>query len=120
MGLTRYKLGELIELSDCKNEQLEYSIEDVRGISIQKVFIFTKADMTDVSLKPYLLVKPDSFAYVTITSRNGNKVTLAHNVSEETYLVSSSYIVFRIMKPELLLSNYLFIYLAMSQQTVDK
>lgn len=110
MGLTRYKLGELIGLSDCKNEQLEYSIEDVRGISIQKVFIFTKADMTDVSLRPYLLVKPDYFAYVTITSRNGNKITLAHNVSEETYLVSSSYIVFRIMKPELLLSDFLFIY----------
>ena len=32
------------------NEQLEYSVGDVRGISIAKKLIETKADMTGVSL----------------------------------------------------------------------
>ena len=78
MALTKIKLGELIEISNEKNTDLKYSLEDVKGISIKKIFIETKADMQDVSLSPYLLVKPDYFAYVTITSRNGEKITLAH------------------------------------------
>lgn len=108
--LTTYKLGDLIELSDDRNSDGVYGIDDVKGISIKKVFIETKADMSGVSLTPYILVKPDYFAYVTVTSRNGEKITLAHNTSQNTYIVSSSYIVFRIKKPELLLSKYLFMY----------
>ena len=94
MALRRIKLKELIELCDERNTELKYTLSDVKGISIKKIFIETKADMEGVSLKPYLVVRPDDFAYVTVTSRNGNKITLAHNDTEDTYIVSSSYIVF--------------------------
>lgn len=108
MGLKKYKLGELIELCDERNSDNKYTLSDVKGISIQKEFIETKADMTGVSLTPYILVRPDSFAYVTVTSRNGEKITLAHNTTNNTYIVSSSYVVFFVKRPDLLLSNYLF------------
>ena len=110
MALKRIKLGDLIELCSETNSSLEYSLEDVKGISIKKMFIETKADMQGVSLKPYLLVRPDSFAYVTVTSRNGEKITLAHNTSEKTFIVSSSYIVFKVKNPEILNSDYLFMF----------
>ncbi len=110
MALSRLKLGDLIELCESKNEDLQYSINDVKGISIQKKFIETKADMTDVSLTPYLLVRPDDFAFVTVTSRNGEKITLAHNTTNKTYIVSSSYVVFHVKDKELLLSDFLFMY----------
>ena len=110
MGLNKYKLGTLLELCTNRNENLEYGIEDVKGISIQKKFIETKADMKDVSLSPYFLVKPDDFAYVTVTSRNGEKITIAHNDTDKTYIVSSSYVVFRVKRADLLLSDYLFMY----------
>lgn len=110
MELSKYKLGELVELSENRNEDLQYSIKDVKGISIQKVFIETKADMSGVSLRPYFLVKPDDFAYVTVTSRNGEKITLAYNDTNSVYIVSSSYVVFRVKKKEILLSKYLFMY----------
>lgn len=106
----KYKLGELIRLRDERNSDLAYNLDDVKGISIQKVFIETKADMTGVSLRPYILVKPDYFAYVTVTSRNGEKITLAHNDTENTYIVSSSYVVFDVSRPDILLSDYLFMY----------
>ena len=105
-----YKLGELIELCDEHNAKGKYTVDDVKGISIQKIFIETKADMKDVSLNPYILVKPDYFAYVTVTSRNGEKITLAHNITDNTYIVSSSYVVFSVKNKELLLSDYLFMY----------
>lgn len=110
MGLSRYRLGDLIEICEEKNDDLQYGIEDVKGISIQKIFIDTKANMEGVSLNPYYLVQPDDFVYVTVTSRNGEKITLAHNVTEKTYIVSSSYIVFKVKKTDLLLSDYLFMY----------
>ncbi|WP_406614054.1 restriction endonuclease subunit S [Mycoplasma corogypsi] len=109
MALTKIKLGELISLSDERNGQL-YGLDAVKGISIQKNFIETKAYMDGVSLKPYLLVKPDYFAYNTNTARMGEKIALAHNTSENTYIVSSSYIVFYVNKPDILLSDYLFMY----------
>lgn len=92
MALTKYKLGDLITLCENRNDDLKYEINDVKGISIKKDFIETKANMEGVSLKPYYLVNPDCFAYVTVTSRNGEKITIAHNVSDNTYIVSSSYV----------------------------
>lgn len=115
MGLKKYKLGELIELCDERNSSNVYTLDDVKGISIKKEFIETKADMAGVSLTPYILVRPDSFAYVTVTSRNGEKITLAHNTSKDTYIVSSSYVVFRVSQPDLLLSNYLFMFFNRSE-----
>lgn len=110
MALTRYKLGDLLQLEDERNSDNKYTLDDVKGISIQKIFIETKADMQDVSLTPYILVKPDFFVYVTVTSRNGEKITLAHNTTKDTYIVSSSYVVFSIARKDLLNSDYLFMF----------
>ena len=78
MALRKIKLGDLIEQSKEKNFDLKYTLNDVRGIS-KKEFINTKANMQGVSLKPYLLVKPDYFAY------NKARITLTHNTSKNTY-----------------------------------
>ena len=110
MGLSKYKLGELIQLEDERNAAGAFTLDDVRGISIQKIFIETKADMEGVSLIPYILVKPDFFAYVTVTSRNGEKITLAYNDTNDAFIVSSSYVVFSISRRDLLSSEYLFMY----------
>lgn len=110
MALSKCKLGELIQLEDGRNTNDSYNVKDVKGISIQKKFIETKADMQGVSLLPYILVKPDFFAYVTVTSRNGEKTTLAHNTTNDTYIVSSSYMVFSVSKTDLLNSDYLFMF----------
>lgn len=106
----KYKLGDLIAQSNEKNTQNIYSIDDVKGISIQKKFIDTKADLTNVSLTPYLLVKPNYFAYVTITSRNGEKITLAYNDSSNTFLVSSSYISFYVKRTDIIDNKFLFMF----------
>lgn len=110
MTLTKYKLGDLIEQSDERNSDNKFTLDNVKGISIQKIFIETKANMEGVSLTPYKLVQSDNFAYVTVTSRNGEKITIAHNITDDTYIVSSSYIVFYVKRTDLLLSDYLFMY----------
>ena len=108
MGST--KLGKFIEQSHLRNSDGSLTLDNIKGISIQKRFIDTKADMNGVSLTSYLVVPHNYFAYVTVTSRNGEKITIAHNTSDDTYIVSSSYVVFRIKNTAELLSDYLFIY----------
>ena len=102
------KLGNYIELSDERNTSDYFAVSDVRGLSIEKKFIDTKADMDGVNLKSYLVVAPKDFAYVTVTSRNGEKITLAYNSTDETYIVSSSYVVFHVKNTEALIPEYLF------------
>lgn len=103
-------IGEYIEPVELKNDDLKFGIEMVRGISIEKKFIETKADMMDVNLRPYLVIQPNDFAYVTVTSRNGEKISVALNDSNATYICSSSYVVFRSKNVEKLLPQYLMLY----------
>ena len=106
----KLRIGEFIEQCDERNTGNQYTLDDLRGISIQKKFIDTKADMKDVSLSPYILVKPGSFAFVPVTSRNGGKITLAYNDSAQTYIVSSAYVVFCVKDRNKLDPEYLFMY----------
>ena len=106
----KLRIGEFIEQCDERNSDNHYSLDDLRGISIQKKFIDTKADMKDVSLSPYILVKPGSFAFVPVTSRNGGKITMAYNDSAQTYIVSSAYVVFCVKDRNKLDPEYLFMY----------
>lgn len=104
-----------IELCDERNSEGKYTLDDVRGISIQKKLISTKADMKDVSLTPYKLLKPFEFSYVTVTSRNGEKISLAMNDTNNTYIVSSSYVNFRCKDCNNLMPEYLYLLLSRSE-----
>ena len=109
MALRKIKLGKYIYQSDEKNSNLELSIEDVRGISTQKMFIDTKANMEGVPLNNYRIVRPNQFAYVPDTSRSGNKISLAFNNTSKSYLVSSISVVFYVDEKEIN-PEYLFMY----------
>ena len=101
-------IREYIEQTDERNDGL--GVDSVRGLSIDKKIIPTKAKMSGVSLSNYKLFKPNEIAYVTVTSRNGEKITIAQNNTTEKYLVSSSYITFKITDKEILLPEFLFMY----------
>lgn len=104
------RLGDYIEQCDERAGD-KYTLDDVVGISILKTIIPTKADMKDVSLSPYKLFKPKEFCFVTVTSRNGGKISIAMNNCESTHIVSSSYIVFRCKDENELLPEYLYLLL---------
>lgn len=101
------RLGDYIEQSDKRNSNGIYLLDDVIGISNEKTLIPTKADMNDVSLTPYKVFNPNDFCYVTVTSRNGDKISLALNTTNKTKIVSS-YIVFHSKDVNKLLPEYLF------------
>lgn len=103
------RLGDYIEEVDERNAEGQYAVESVRGISVDKVFIDTKANMEGVSVHSYKVVSSRIFAYVADTSRRGDKVALAFNSANESYLISSVYTTFT-TKVELL-PEYLYMLL---------
>ncbi|MBQ9167120.1 MAG: restriction endonuclease subunit S [Oscillospiraceae bacterium] len=104
------KLGRYIALSDARNADNIYDGNSVVGLSTQKQIIKTKADLEGVNLTSYKLFPPKCFAYVPDTSRRGDKVSLAYNMSDETYIVSSISVVFYVSDLKSLVPDYLFMY----------
>lgn len=102
------ELSDYIEVTDTRNRDL--AIQKVQGISIQKKFIDSKANMDGVPLGGYKVVQPREFAYVTVTSRNGQKISLALNDSNEPYIVSSTYISFKVKDSKKLLPEFLLLW----------
>ncbi|WP_288603606.1 restriction endonuclease subunit S [uncultured Treponema sp.] len=109
------RLGELIELCDERNSEGKYGIDDVRGISTEKKFIETKANLDGVSLTSYKIVMPDEFVYVADTSRRGEKIALALNDTNSGFLISSIYTTFRSKDENILLPEYLYLLLSRTE-----
>ena len=103
------EIGPYIQEIDNKNTDLELGLENVRGISIDKKFIPTKANMDGVSLNNYKIVEPKMLAFISDTSRRGDKISLAHNQTERSFIVSSISTVIKTDKTKLL-SDYLYLF----------
>ena len=103
-------LGDYIEETDERNSAGKYTLEDVRGISTEKKFISTKANLDGVSLNSYKIVSPREFVYVADTSRRGDKIALALNDSNKGYLISSIYTTFCSKDEKILLPGYLYLF----------
>ena len=100
-------LGEYIEQSDERNNDLQ--IDNLVGISVNKVFMETKSNKEQLELSNYKIVRPREFGYVSVTSRNGEKISIAL-LDGEAGLVSSTYTVFGVKDISELLPEYLFLF----------
>ena len=100
-------ISEFIKKVDDKTGH-DVSLTNVKGISINKEFIETKANMEGVSLSKYKIVRNGQFAFNINTARMGEKFAIA--LCEEDYcLVSAIYDVFK--TNEKLLPEYLMMWL---------
>lgn len=100
-------LGEYIQQSDERNTDLE--TDNLLGISVNKIFIPTRSRKERLDLSKYKIVRERQFGYVSVTSRNGEKISIAI-LEGETGLVSSTYTVFEVIDANVLLPEYLFLF----------
>jgi type I restriction enzyme S subunit len=101
------RLGEYIQQSDERNTALE--TDNLLGISVNKIFIPTKSNKSRLNLSKYKIVRPRQFGYVSVTSRNGEKISIAI-LEGKPGLVSSTYTVFKVKDIQELLPEYLYLY----------
>ena len=110
-------IGPYIEQSDARNNARIYGEKDVRGLSVSKCIIETNANLTGVNLSNYKIICPDELAYVADTSRRGEKISIAHNETDETYITSAINTVFHVKKSaeQKLLPSYLMLFFGRSE-----
>lgn len=101
------KLGRYIRQIDERNRDL--SITNLQGVSITKEFVPSIANIIGTDLSTYKIVRTGQFAYGPVTSRNGDKVSIAILKGDDC-IISSSYVPFEVYRPEELLPEYLMLW----------
>ena len=91
---SNYKqLGTYIRPIDERNKNKK--INKLLGVSITKSFIPSIANIVGTDLSTYKIVRTGQFAYGPVTSRNGDKISIAL-LKEDDCIISSSYSVFEV------------------------
>ncbi|SCH55681.1 Type I restriction modification DNA specificity domain [uncultured Ruminococcus sp.] len=101
------KLGQYIQMVDNRNKDI--AITRLLGVSIEKRFIPSIANIVGTDLSNYKIVRTGQFAYGPVTSRNGEKISIAYLDSDDC-IISNSYTVFEVIKKEELDSEYLMLW----------
>lgn len=101
------RLGQFIQQVSVKNINLE--VDNLLGVSITKKFIPSIANTIGTDMSKYKVVKKNQFTYGSITSRNGDKISVALLEDDEA-IVSTSYTVFEVTKQDELLPEYLMMW----------
>lgn len=100
-------LGDYIQAVDNRNKDLTKT--NLLGVSIEKRFIPSIANIVGTDLSNYKIVKTGQFAYGPVTSRNGEKISIAYLDGEEC-IISSSYTVFEVVNKDELDPEYLMLW----------
>ena len=105
---SNYKtLGDYIQMVDERNRGGE--IDYLLGVSINKQFIPSIANIVGTDLSNYKIVRTGQFAYGPVTSRNGEKISIAL-LKDKDCIISSSYTVFEVINKEELDPEYLMLW----------
>lgn len=102
------RLGDYIRQVDIRNRDL--SVDNLLGLSISKQFIPSIANTIGTDMANYKIVQPRQFGYVPVTSRNGDKITVALYDGNTPCIISQAYIVFEVINKDKLLPEYLMMW----------
>jgi type I restriction enzyme S subunit len=80
------------------------------GLSIQKKFIPSIANIIGTDMSTYRIIERNQFAYGPVTSRNGEKITIALFTDYEKALISQAYIPFEVKDRKELDPEYLMMW----------
>ena len=105
---SNYKqLGQYIRQVDVRNT--EGKEENLLGVNIGKKFIPSIANIVGTDLSSYKIVRTGQFAYGPVTSRNGEKISIAY-LDGDDCIISRSYTVFEVSNKEELDPEYLMLW----------
>ena len=102
------RLGDYIREVDVRNRTLE--VKELLGVSISKEFIPSIANTIGTDMSSYKVVEPLQFAYGPVTSRNGDKVSIALYTGKGKIIISQAYTVFEVKNQDELLPEYLMMW----------
>lgn len=111
----KHPIGEYIEETNFRNTDLQYTADDVMGMTITKQIIPTKANMNGTALDNFRIVYPEDFVYNPRT--HGKKIGLGFNQTDKPIIISWNNASFRVKdsKKEQLIPEYLYLWFCRSE-----
>lgn len=107
--MAEYKrLGDYIREVNVRNRELK--VTNLLGVSISKEFMPSIANTIGTDMSTYKIVERGQFAYGPVTSRNGDKVSIALLDGYDDAIISQAYTVFEVIDNEQLLPEYLMMW----------
>ena len=103
----KVRLGPYIRQTEERN--VDSANHNLLGISVNKVFIPSRANREDLNVSNCKLIKDGQFGYVTVTSRNGGKISIALHTGDDG-IISSTYVAFEVIDKNVLLPEYLYLW----------
>ncbi|MBR6179115.1 MAG: restriction endonuclease subunit S [Bacteroidales bacterium] len=102
------RLGNYIREVNVRNRDLK--VTNLLGMSISKRFIPSIANTIGTDMATYKIINHNQFAYVPVTSRNGEKITIALLSDYDNAIISQAYTVFEIIDHNELNPEYLMMW----------
>lgn len=102
------RLGDYIQEVNIRNRDLNNI--PLLGVSIRKVMMPSIANIIGTDMSTYKLIQKNQFAYGPVTSRNGDKISIALLEEFHNAMVSQAYTVFEVIDESELLPEYLMMW----------
>lgn len=102
------RLGDYIQEVNVRNRDLNNI--PLLGVSIRKVLMPSIANIIGTDMSTYKLIQNNQFAYGPVTSRNGDKISIALLEEYDSAMVSQAYTVFEVIDEIELLPEYLMMW----------
>ena len=102
------RLGDYIRPVDVRNRDLK--VTRLLGVSITKEFMHSIANIVGTDLSAYKVVTKGQFAYGPVTSRNGDKISVALLDGYDDAIISQAYTVFEVVDKNALDPEYLMMW----------
>lgn len=106
MEFNHIKFADIIEEVDERNFSGE--VKDFYGININKEFMPTIADTTNLNPTKYKIVRKNRFLFSGAQTGRDNCIRIGLYSDEKSVIVSPSYMTFELNQPELILPEYFF------------
>ncbi|CAM2915568.1 restriction endonuclease subunit S [Flavobacterium frigoris] len=108
MGSNYKRLGDYIQEVNIRNKALIEA--PLMGVSIKKVLMPSIANIIGTDMSTYKLIQKNQFAYGSVTSRNGDKISIALMEEHDQGMVSQAYTVFEVKDVKELAPEYLMMW----------
>lgn len=105
MGLTKFKIGQLVTVIDERNT---LGIRKFYGINIHKEFMPTAANTEGLDETKYKVVRKNQFVYSGMQTGRDECIRIGMYDSDEPILISPAYTIFEVTATDVVLPSYFF------------
>lgn len=105
MGLSKYKIGELISVCDERNS---YCYTNFYGLNINKEFMPTWANTEGLDESKYKVVRKKRFVFSGMQTGRDECIRISMYNGEEPIIISPAYTTFEIAREDLVFPEYFF------------